>query len=51
MLKFLDDRPVTDKERAFAKAFLMGGIEAEKQARSDWAEDERQKANKSTLSN
>lgn len=49
MLQFLDDRPVTDKERAFAKAFLRGGVEAEKQARSDWAEDERQKANKSYL--
>ena len=37
-LTFLDDRSITEYERLFAQAFVKGGIEAEQEARKEYAE-------------
>jgi hypothetical protein len=42
-LTYLDDRPVSDKERRLAEAWLQGGLEAEKQARKEWDDAEYEK--------
>jgi dynein assembly factor 1 len=42
-LKYLDDRPVFPKERVCAVAFMAGGREAERKARTDFMEAERER--------
>jgi len=39
-LTFLDDRPVFTEDRIYAEAFYIGGVEAEREARRKWKEDE-----------
>eukprot|EP00729_Bicosta_minor_P004388 gene4388-7259_t len=42
-LSYLDDRPVFPKERVCAEAFMKGGREAEREARTKFMEDERER--------
>ncbi|GFT91755.1 dynein assembly factor 1, axonemal [Nephila pilipes] len=46
-LCYLDDRPVTDKERACVNAWSKGGIEAERKERIRWNEMEQEKIRRS----
>ncbi|GFQ81800.1 dynein assembly factor 1, axonemal [Trichonephila clavata] len=46
-LCYLDDRPVTDKERACVNAWSKGGIEAERKERIRWNEMEQDKIRRS----
>lgn len=39
-LQYLDDRPVSDKERACAEAWSVGGLDAEKKERQKWQDKE-----------
>ncbi|CAG0882931.1 unnamed protein product [Cyprideis torosa] len=42
-LRYLDDRPVFEKERACVQAWSEGGIEAENLCRDQWNENEKKK--------
>ncbi|KFM69650.1 Dynein assembly factor 1, axonemal, partial [Stegodyphus mimosarum] len=42
-LCYLDDRPVSDKERACVNAWSKGGVEGERQERIRWKEMEQEK--------
>lgn len=42
-LQYLDDRPVSDKERACAVAWSVGGLDAEKAERKVWQDRENKK--------
>ncbi|CAL1295564.1 unnamed protein product, partial [Larinioides sclopetarius] len=46
-LCYLDDRPVTDKERACVDAWSKGGVEAERKERLRWKEMEQEKIRRS----
>ncbi|KAF8778394.1 Dynein assembly factor 1 like protein [Argiope bruennichi] len=46
-LCYLDDRPVTDKERACVNAWSKGGVEAERKERLRWKEMEQEKIRRS----
>lgn len=39
----MDDRPIFPRDRACAEAWLVGGIDAEREERSSWENSERKR--------
>jgi dynein assembly factor 1 len=44
-LKYLDDRPVFKDDRRYAEAFSRGGLDAEREERRKYKEEEQEKHN------
>ena len=48
-LTYLDTRPVRDKDRLCAEAWLEGGLQAERNLREKWAEEEQARTRESVM--
>lgn len=48
-LTYLDTRPVRDKDRLCAEAWLEGGLQAERKLRERWAEEEQARTRESVM--
>ena len=50
MLTYLDTRPVRENDRLCAEAWLEGGVQAERNLREKWAEEDLARTKESVMS-
>ena len=48
-LTYLDTRPVREKDRLCAEAWLEGGLQAERKLRENWADEELARTKESVM--
>ena len=48
-LTYLDTRPVREKDRLSAEAWLEGGLQAERKLREKWADEEQARNRESVM--
>ena len=48
-LTYLDTRPVRDRDRQCAEAWLEGGLQAERKLREKWSEEEQARTRESVM--
>ena len=50
MLTYLDTRPVREKDRLCAEAWLDGGVQAERKLREKWTEEDLARTKENVMS-